>query len=144
VCATPDLLDGNAPEDTIDQPSVIIGKGKLGTALFQMGMGEDIVLGRGEPIPDTLPYSSGKGDGGVDGEEERGKDRAYVQRGFPVFPSVCDCIGSWAAMWNISIVVREFQQPPAEEGLDLTPLLDFCRRPLLYKICRMFACPLSG
>ena len=63
VCLVhPDLLDGNAPEDTIDQPSVIIGRGKLGTALASMGMGEDIVLGRGDPVPETLPYSSGKGD----------------------------------------------------------------------------------
>lgn len=63
-----DLLDGNAPEDTIDQPSVIIGRGKMGTALASMGMGEDLVLGRGEEIPLTLPYSSGKGDNGEDGE----------------------------------------------------------------------------
>ncbi|CAN0259526.1 unnamed protein product [Ectocarpus sp. 12 AP-2014] len=59
-----DLLDGNAPEDTIDQPSVIIGRGKLGTALASMGMGEDVVLGRGEAIPDSLPCSSGRGEGG--------------------------------------------------------------------------------
>ncbi|CAM9994542.1 unnamed protein product, partial [Hapterophycus canaliculatus] len=50
-----DLLDGVAPEDTIDQPSVIVGGGKLGTALASMGMGEDLVLGRGEEIPLTLP-----------------------------------------------------------------------------------------
>ncbi len=86
VRASPDLLDGNAPEDTIDQPSVIIGKGKLGTALFQMGMGEDLVLGRGEPIPDTLPYSSGKGEGGGDGEEERGRETRLTAYGnFPFF-----------------------------------------------------------
>lgn len=63
-----DLLDGIAPEDTIDQPSVIVGRGKLGTALASMGMGEDLVLGRGEDIPLMLPYSSGKGDEGDSGE----------------------------------------------------------------------------
>lgn len=60
----PDLLDGNAPDETVDGPSVILGGGKLGTALASMGMGEDVILGRGEGIPDTIPASSGKGEDG--------------------------------------------------------------------------------
>lgn len=71
VCRTEraaDLLDGNAPDERVDGPSVIIGRGKLGTALANMGMGEDIMLGRGEGIPATIPASSGKGEG--DGEED--------------------------------------------------------------------------
>lgn len=32
-----------------------------------MGLGEDVVLGRGEPIPDTLPATSGRGEGGEEG-----------------------------------------------------------------------------
>lgn len=45
---------------------MIVGGGRLGTALAKMGMGEDVVLGRGETIPETLPASSGKGAGAGD------------------------------------------------------------------------------
>lgn len=63
-----DLLDGNAPEEKIDGPSVIIGKGRLGTAIASMGMGEDVMLGRGEAVPETIAASSGRGEEG-DGEK---------------------------------------------------------------------------
>lgn len=60
-----------------------------------MGMGEDVVLGRGEPIPDTLPASSGKGEDGqaddavltefpiyvcVPEDEVRGRERGEKER----------------------------------------------------------------
>lgn len=61
-------MNGDAPDEKFDGPSVIIGRGRLGTALATMGMGEDVVLGRGEPIPDTLPASSGRGEAEADGE----------------------------------------------------------------------------
>lgn len=44
-----------------------------------MGMGEDVVLGRGESIPNTLPASSGRGEG----EEEGG-----VLEEFPIYVCV--------------------------------------------------------
>ena len=60
-------MNGDAPDEKFDGPSVIIGRGKLGTALASMGMGEDVVLGRGEAIPETLAASSGKGEAEGDG-----------------------------------------------------------------------------
>lgn len=57
-----DLLGGQAPEEKTDGPSVIVGKGKLGTALAGMGMGDDVMLGRGEVIPETIPGARGEGE----------------------------------------------------------------------------------
>jgi len=41
------------PEDVA--PAVIIGGGRVGDALEQMGVGEDIVLGREDPFPEDAP-----------------------------------------------------------------------------------------
>ncbi|CAM9230913.1 unnamed protein product [Chrysoparadoxa australica] len=54
-----DLLNGVAPEATKDGASVIIGKGKLtpgklGTSLANLGLGDDVLLGRGEELPATI------------------------------------------------------------------------------------------
>ena len=61
-------MNGDAPEERFDGPSVIVGRGRLGTALATMGMGEDVVLGRGEAIPATLAATSGRGESEGDGE----------------------------------------------------------------------------
>lgn len=57
-----DLLGGQAPEEKTDGPSVIVGKGRLGTALAGMGMGDDIMIGRGEGIPEYIPGAGGEGE----------------------------------------------------------------------------------
>ena len=46
-----DLLDGKAPKDTEDGPSVIIGKGRIGQTLKDLGSGDDVFVERGGSIP---------------------------------------------------------------------------------------------
>jgi hypothetical protein len=48
------LLEGKAPKDTEDGPSVIIGKGRIGQTLKDLGKGDDVLVGRGEKIPLSL------------------------------------------------------------------------------------------
>ena len=47
-------MEGKAPKDTVDGPSVIIGRGRLGQALKDLGKGDDVFVGRGEQIPLSL------------------------------------------------------------------------------------------
>ena len=49
-----DLLEGKAPKDTVDGPSVIIGKGRIGQTLMDLGKGDDVFVGRGGSIPMEL------------------------------------------------------------------------------------------
>ncbi|KAG5187675.1 hypothetical protein JKP88DRAFT_260250 [Tribonema minus] len=53
------LLAGKAPADTTDCASVIIGAGKVGTALADMGLGDDVVLRRGDAIPAEITDGEG-------------------------------------------------------------------------------------
>jgi hypothetical protein len=53
-------IEGKIPPETTDQPSVIIGKGALGKALGDMGLGGDVLLGRGEAIPETVAGFKGE------------------------------------------------------------------------------------
>ncbi|CAN0104848.1 unnamed protein product [Discosporangium mesarthrocarpum] len=59
-----DLLTGKAPEEKSDGPSVIVGAGKLGNALAAMGMGDDVLVRRGESIPQAIPTGAGGGEPG--------------------------------------------------------------------------------
>jgi hypothetical protein len=48
-------IEGKEEPDKPDQPSVIIGAGRLGKALAEWGdTGRDVVLGRGEAIPEEI------------------------------------------------------------------------------------------
>jgi len=52
------LLGRNQMEETVDQPSIIIGDGRVGTMLREFGERrsfEDILIRRGDPIPADLP-----------------------------------------------------------------------------------------
>lgn len=49
-----DLLEGKAPKDTVDGPSVIIGKGRIGQTLMDLGKGDDVFVERGGSIPMEL------------------------------------------------------------------------------------------
>ena len=49
-----DLLEGKAPKETEDGPSVIIGRGRIGQALKDLGKGDDIFVERGGKIPTTV------------------------------------------------------------------------------------------
>lgn len=95
---------------------MIIGGGKLGSALASMGMGEDVILGRGEGIPDTIPASSGKGEEG-DGVLEE----------FPIY--VCVPEGEVAGV---------IDSCPPEKRYDLVFLQSGCLEPLLKSrgLCR--------
>lgn len=50
-----DLLEGNAPKPTEDGPAVIVGGGRMGNCLKDMGKGEDVIITRGGQIPLVLP-----------------------------------------------------------------------------------------
>eukprot|EP00281_Chroomonas_sp_CCMP1168_P030082 CAMPEP_0206244066 /NCGR_PEP_ID=MMETSP0047_2-20121206/17950_1 /ASSEMBLY_ACC=CAM_ASM_000192 /TAXON_ID=195065 /ORGANISM="Chroomonas mesostigmatica_cf, Strain CCMP1168" /LENGTH=374 /DNA_ID=CAMNT_0053669243 /DNA_START=125 /DNA_END=1249 /DNA_ORIENTATION=+ len=50
-----DLLEGKAPAPTQDGPAVIVGGGKLGNCIKDMGKGEDRIITRGGSIPLELP-----------------------------------------------------------------------------------------
>lgn len=54
------LLDGKQVERKVDCASVIIGGGKLGTALKNMGLGDDILVKRGESIPEEILNNKGE------------------------------------------------------------------------------------
>jgi hypothetical protein len=45
---------------TVDQASVIIGAGKLGTALANLGLGDDVILRRGDTIPSEIENNKGE------------------------------------------------------------------------------------
>ena len=47
-------MEGKAPKDTVDGPSVIIGKGRIGQALMDLGKGDDVFVERGGSIPMEL------------------------------------------------------------------------------------------
>jgi len=49
------FASGRAPKEQKDQPSVIIGKGKLANMWASLGKGDDVLLGRGEALPEELP-----------------------------------------------------------------------------------------
>lgn len=51
------------PTGQVDQPSVIIGGGKLGRALAEWGgTGLDVIVGRGEAIPEEIEMPGAWGD----------------------------------------------------------------------------------
>ncbi|CAN0215170.1 unnamed protein product [Ascophyllum nodosum] len=111
-----DLLGGQAPEEKVDGPSVIVGKGRLGTALASMGMGEDMMLGRGEGIPEDIPGSSvGEGDDGG------------MVREFPIYVCVPE-----------NEVASVIDSCPPEKREDLVFLQSGCLEPLLKSrgLCR--------
>lgn len=51
-----DFLEGvNQRADTCDCTSTIVGHGRIGNFLREMGSGKDLVIGRGERIPENAP-----------------------------------------------------------------------------------------
>jgi hypothetical protein len=53
-------ITGKVELVTVDQASVIIGAGKLGTALANLGLGDDVILRRGDTIPLEIENNKGE------------------------------------------------------------------------------------
>ena len=101
------------PQDPekIDQPSVIIGKGKLGQALAEWSTfgKDDVLLGRGEAIPPTLTAANGT-----------------VYESFPIYVCVHE--------WQVEEVILAC---PTEKRNDLVFMQPACLENLLrrYGLC---------
>jgi hypothetical protein len=72
---------------TVDQASVIIGAGKLGTALANLGLGDDVILRRGDTIP--LEIENNKC-------EKLSAFPIYVAVSFAI-ALICACLCIWCA-----------------------------------------------
>ncbi|CAM9791268.1 unnamed protein product, partial [Choristocarpus tenellus] len=117
-----DLLGGNAPEEKVDGPSVIVGVGKLGTALVELGGGDDILVRRGETIPETISVDRG----GLGSREDGDGDRVELSE-FPIYVCVKE-----------DDVADVIDSCPVDKRQDLVFLQGGCLEPLLKtrSVCR--------
>jgi hypothetical protein len=53
-------ITGKEEVVTVDQASVIIGAGALGSALASLGLGDDVILRRGDSIPVEIENNKGE------------------------------------------------------------------------------------